>query len=97
MSEQEKKDAIPTEGTVTDVQPKESKIRKWIDNHPKAVKWAKRIGIGAAWIGSTALAYLAGGMAKGSVAASAYTLAEANAEDNEEEDDDILEEEEPAE
>lgn len=84
MSEQEKKDAIPTEGTVTEVTAKESKIRKWIDNHPKAIKWAKRIGIGAAWVGSAALAYLAGGMTKGS-ATPMTALAEVDTDDDEDE------------
>lgn len=65
MSEQEKKEAIPTEGTVTDAPVKESKIRKWIDSHPKTVKWVKRIGVGTLWLGSTALAYLVGASTKG--------------------------------
>lgn len=90
MSEQEKKEAIPTEGTVTDTQPKESKIRKWIDDHPKTIKWAKRIGVGACWIGSTALAYLVGANTKGSNE-HMVMLDEADT------DDDDIPEEEPAE
>lgn len=62
MSEQEKKEQgiVEAEGTVQDAEPEESKIRKWIDSHPKTVKWIKRIGVGTLWLGSTALAYLAG-------------------------------------
>lgn len=84
MSEQEKKEAIPTEGTVTDAPDvKESKIRKWIDSHPKTVKWAKRIGVGTLWLGSTALAYLVGANAKGT-ASPIPALNEADTDDDDE-------------
>ena len=83
MSEQEKKEAIPTEGAVIDAPAKESKIRKWIDSHPKTVKWAKRIGVGTLWLGSTALAYLVGANTKGPEP-SMPALNEADTDDDEE-------------
>ena len=84
MSEQEKKEAIPTEGTVTNAPDvKESKIRKWIDGHPKTIKWAKRIGVGTLWLGSTALAYLVGANTKGPEP-SVPALNEADTDDDEE-------------
>lgn len=47
MSEQEKMNAVPTEGTVTEVKTDERTwLKKFVDNHPKAWKWAKRIGAG---------------------------------------------------
>lgn len=52
MSEQEKANAIPTEGTITETKADErSWLKKFVDNHPKAWKWAKRIGVG---LGATA-------------------------------------------
>ena len=85
MSEQEKKEQgiVEAEGTVTDASVKESKIRKWIDSHPKAVKWAKRIGVGTLWLGSTALAYLVGANTKGPEP-SMPALNEADTDDDEE-------------
>ena len=85
MSEQEKKmnGVIEAEGTVKDAEPKESKIRKLIDSHPKTVKWAKRIGVGACWIGTTALAYLVGANAKRSEL-SMPALNEADTDDEDE-------------
>lgn len=46
MSEQEKKEAIVTEGTVTETTDERSWLKKFVDAHPKAWKWAKRIGAG---------------------------------------------------
>lgn len=84
MSEHEK-EAIPTEGTVTDTPVKESKIRKWIDDHPKTIKWAKRIGVGTLWFGSTALAYLVGAGTKTGAAEPMNALTESTTEDEDEE------------
>ena len=46
MSEQEKMNAVPAEGSVTEVKDERSWLKKLVDNHPKAWKWAKRIGAG---------------------------------------------------
>lgn len=85
MSEQEKKaNVVEVEGTVTDVPAKESKIRKWIDSHPKTVKWAKRIGVGTLWLGSTALGYLVGAGTKSGTAEPMSTLTESTTDDEDE-------------
>ena len=52
MSEREKKESIVTKGTVTEAKPDERTwLKKFVDNHPKAWKWAKRICVG---LGATA-------------------------------------------
>jgi hypothetical protein len=52
MSEQEKMNAVPAEGTITEVKDERSWLKKFVDNHPKAWKWAKRIGAGLGITGS---------------------------------------------
>lgn len=46
MSEQEKTNAVPVKGAITEVKDERSWLKKLVDNHPKAWKWAKRIGAG---------------------------------------------------
>ena len=63
MSTQEKKAAVPAEGTVIKTPekvPMKQKIKNWADNHPKTVKWVKRIGVGLGWAASIGLAWMAG-------------------------------------
>lgn len=52
MSEQEKMNAVPAEGTITETKDERSWLKKFVDSHPKAWKWAKRIGAGLGIAGS---------------------------------------------
>lgn len=56
MSEQEKKDAVQAEGTVTEA-PKKDPWYKRICKNPTVRKWAKRVAVGAAVIGSGLLGF----------------------------------------
>jgi hypothetical protein len=57
MSEQEKKEAIVAEGTVTEAKDERSWLKKLVDNHPKAWKWAKRSGAGIGIGGSLLMSF----------------------------------------
>lgn len=48
MSEQEKMNAVPTEGTITTTEEKKPWFKRVAEN-PKVRKWAKRVAAGAGW------------------------------------------------
>ena len=82
MSEQEK--AIPTEGTITETKDERSWLKKLIDNHPKAWKWAKRIGVGIGFGGSLLMSFELGKAAGGkSTTPEPTCIGEATEEDDE--------------
>ena len=95
MSEQEKMNAVPAEGTITETKVNErSWFKKFVDNHPKAWKWAKRIGAAVGVTGGLVCAFEAGKACGGRLPGTTVTITEGTTEQEEtsEEPDDVFEE-----
>lgn len=96
MSEQEKMNAVPAEGTITEakVADERSWLKRFADNHPKAWKWAKRIGAAVGVTGGLVCAFEAGKACGGRLPGTTVTITDGcdTEENNEEMPDDVFEE-----